>query len=518
MFSPLPADSPSPGHPRARADGSLGFAPYGSSSNTWPADTPQFLDDGSSPSAAWRFDEFAQDPGYIAYQEELRDLIFHTATNAAPTRDITPVSSPSPDSGAAADEGVTAGTAEASAVSTGAAAAGNAPLDPSAQHDLHRQTAAVLSQGRRFEYLKIYVGQVAPWLDMFDSGGRAFAIQLPVLARTSPALLYALLALSARQRERREGRRHSSFDSLELYQEAIRLLTPLLQARDPLSVPICTILCVMEMMSASARDWRKHLEGCAALFDAFGVHGFSGGLFQAVFWCYARMDVCGALISDGTQGTLVPPAKWLAPGADETRARELFRAAESPDAHANYAVYLCAKVCWLTADRTRFVELGETNGCDSEVFAVRWQGLWDDLQVWLDERPPEMLPAQTLETRPFPQILFAHWAAISSSQLYHTACILLLNMMPRSVPAPEGLAGSATWHARRVCGISLTNPHEGCLNNAVQPLWVAGKLLSHRSEHALVVKLIRNIEAMTGWAASWRIADLEAAWGYRAYR
>ena len=122
---------------------------------------------------------------------------------------------------------------------------------------------------------------------MFDSD-RAFGIQITSLACTSPPLLYAILALSARQMERKAGARNS-FTSLELYQEAIRLLAPLLQNRDLQVIPICTVLCCLEMMSASAQDWRRHLEGCAALFSTFGVHGFSGGLLQAVFWCYARM-------------------------------------------------------------------------------------------------------------------------------------------------------------------------------------------------------------------------------------
>lgn len=124
---------------------------------------------------------------------------------------------------------------------------------------------------------------------MFDSQ-RTFSIQLPALARDFPALSYAILAISARQMERKQGiRDDSSFDSLELYQEAIRLLSPLLQVRDPKVVAACVLLCCLEMMSARAQDWRRHLEGCAALFDAFGIHGFSGGLLQAVFWCYARM-------------------------------------------------------------------------------------------------------------------------------------------------------------------------------------------------------------------------------------
>lgn len=122
---------------------------------------------------------------------------------------------------------------------------------------------------------------------MFDSR-RAFGIQLPALARNSPALLYAILAISARQMERKRGAQ-DSFDSIELYQEAIRLLTPLLQVRDQKVVATCVLLCCLEMMSASAQDWRRHLEGCAALFDAFGIHGFGSELPQAVFWCYARM-------------------------------------------------------------------------------------------------------------------------------------------------------------------------------------------------------------------------------------
>ncbi|KAM5351782.1 hypothetical protein ACJ41O_004505 [Fusarium nematophilum] len=438
-------------------------------------------DNSSSPSNSWPLDQFVQDPGYLAYQEELRCLIFNTAQTAAPSRET----SPAPGEYGPPDE----------------------------EFVVQAQTKAALSSGRRLEYLKNYVAEVAPWLDMFDSN-RAFTVQVPVLARRCPALLYAILALSARQMERKEAKQHS-FDSLELYQEAIRLLNPLLQARDLTIIPICVILCCLEMMSASPQDWRRHLEGCAALFDAFGVNGFSGGLLQAVFWCYARMDLCGALISDGTQGTLVPLDKWLPPGANPDSAADIFRDHRSPDMHANYSVYLCSKVCKLVADRTHYVELGENNGCNSATFERRWLRLWKDLQDWLQDRPPEVIPVQFIESRPFPQILFVHWAGISSNQLYHTACTLLLGSKPREVKLDVGPTGSAIWHAKCICGISLTNPHQGCLNNAIQPLWIAGRLLSHKSEHLLLSKLIQSIEAMTGWATCWRIADLEHAWGYK---
>lgn len=207
--------------------------------------------------------------------------------------------------------------------------------------------------------------------------------------------------------------------------------------------------------------------------------------------------------------------QWLPPGADPDLAADYFGEQRSPDMHANYSVYLCSKVCELIAARTRHTELGENNGCNSVNFERRWLRLWNELQGWLQDRPSEIIPVQTIESRPFPQILFVHWAGISSNQLYHTACTLLLSSKPREVKLDVGVIGSAIWHAKCICGISLTNPHQGCLNNAIQPLWVAGRLLSHKSEHILLAKLIRSIESMTGWATSWRLTDLENVWGYK---
>lgn len=186
--------------------------------------------------------------------------------------------------------------------------------------------------------------------------------------------------------------------------------------------------------------------------------------------------------------------------------------------HANFAVYLCAKSCELVSDRTQFVELGAQNNCTGDTFHRRWLRLWEDLQQWVEDRPPELLPIHTTQTKPFPEILFLHWAAISSNQLYHTSCVLLLNTMPKTVKLQPAHSSSALWHARRICGISLANPHHGCLNNAIQPLWIAGRLFSHESEHAIIIDIIRRIEAETGWGACWRIPDLEFAWGYQVSR
>lgn len=186
---------------------------------------------------------------------------------------------------------------------------------------------------------------------------------------------------------------------------------------------------------------------------------------------------------------------------------------------ANYAVYLTARVChliWQQSHETPAV----SRSSDEEHFIRSWHKLWFELQDWSIHRPAQLMPLQlphdtgTTQRGVFPFILYAAPCAISSNQLYHTACLLLLDTCPASInPTKFDQAGSKLWHARRICGISSTNEHHGCLNNAIQPLWIAGKLLSHPTEHEAVVDLIKAIEYKTGWGGKWRIADLKEVWG-----
>lgn len=81
-----------------------------------------------SPATSWGLDEFAQDPNYLASQEELRVLLFTTACSAAPTRTGTPTG----------DEG----------------------YDTSSAFNIKQ----VLAKGRRVQFLKNYISQVAPWV------------------------------------------------------------------------------------------------------------------------------------------------------------------------------------------------------------------------------------------------------------------------------------------------------------------------------------------------------------------
>ncbi|KAL9945373.1 hypothetical protein D7B24_008251 [Verticillium nonalfalfae] len=451
-------------------------------------------------------DGLSADPRFLELQEQLRDAVFAGLSTLSPSRWATPEPQASP----------------------------AATHDNSEQPRKNRRldyASTSIPQVRLINYLRNWVTECAPYLDKFDEA-RHFQIQVPILAQKSPALFYAILAFSARQMERRNPSLPESYDSLELYQQSILALGPSLQAKDPSILVTACILAVFELMAGSSKDWRRHLEGCAGLFEFFGVNGFSGGLPQAVFWCYARMEVCGEIISSGTETTMLPLDRWIprpdntanhgspeeSGHAADTYIEELFwqHSRGSCDMYANWALYLCAEACNLRYRLVRYLGLGEQDESDNRPFTKRWEQLWFRLQRWYDRRPRPMMPiidakAKTAEGHLFPTILFSHWAAISSNQLYHAACILMLEMRRSNSVTPEF---SAVWHARRICGISGSNPHLGSLINAIQPLYLAGKIFTHVSERREVARILLHIDQATGWGALWRLRDLDAEWGY----
>ncbi|KAI5797752.1 fungal-specific transcription factor domain-containing protein [Geopyxis carbonaria] len=359
--------------------------------------------------------------------------------------------------------------------------------------------------------LKNYLDEVAPWLDMFDNQ-RHFEHVIPIVAKSSEHLKFSILALSARQLELADPRKKQpGSESLSLYHQAIIKLLPQLESKTNDVVASCVILCVLEMMSCSPQDWRRHLEGCATLIDSAGLHGNVGGLGQSLFWCFARMDVCGGIIAE--ESTIVPLGKWAGhPHLGWNDSIQLFQtaAARDFDMYANYSVFLCATALDLlaSADANR----------NTEAYRERWRTLWGLLQEWHANRPEAMQPLMTLPAdpddgaKPFPKILYGNSPAISGNQLYHTSSILLAQAKPKGERLAPG-SKSIIWHARQVCGISATNTHHGCWSNALQPLWVAGRLMSHPSEHRVILDTLSRIERETGWKMSWRAEDLMEFWG-----
>lgn len=158
------------------------------------------------------------------------------------------------------------------------------------EDDESRMLADLSSEQEHALWLN-YIYEVASWLDKFDKH-RHFELVLPYLTKAHPHLRFAMLALSARQMERKMQTADSSV-SLSLYQRAIHLLSPLLHKRTSIVLASCIVLCVLEMLSCSPKAWRRHFDGCAALIQALGISGSHGSALIVPFfgpsleWTYA---------------------------------------------------------------------------------------------------------------------------------------------------------------------------------------------------------------------------------------
>ncbi|KAI1737234.1 hypothetical protein F4680DRAFT_468243 [Xylaria scruposa] len=373
------------------------------------------------------------------------------------------------------------------------------PISPPASTPLF----AELEWQEEYKLWKNWVDEIAPWLDKFDNDCH-FGRTLPVMAQDHRHLRCSMLALSARQQEQKHCELRSSA-SLALYQEAVHQLIPQLQTRSTAVVASCVVLCVLEMMSCSPNMWRRHLDGCASLIQSVGINGFSDGLEKALFWCFARMDVCGGFIS--SQRTLIPVDSWSSEISLEQNVR-LYRESSCFCLYADYSVFLCALVLDLFAsDHTE------------DVYVRRWNELFGYIEDWYNQRPPEMRSILELNaprgdySRPFPIILFSNPAAVSGNQLYHTAALLMLQRKPRDAFIRSKPQKKILWHARRICAISICNTQHACWTNCIQPLWIAGKVMSHPSEHQAILDIYATIEKDTGWGAKWRADDLKSYWG-----
>lgn len=143
--------------------------------------------------------------------------------------------------------------------------------------------------------------------------------------------------------------------------------------------------------------------------------------------------------------------------------------------------YLCAKACHLIGRRTKYLEIGEermhmTERTSSNVRIVYGltssvgsrNGLWSCFQ-----------PVQSTSSPFFASSMYTRRATISSNQPWHTACLLLLNAMPRSAKL-DGVSSSSVVLAFQediYAASRSQNQHQGCLNNAVPATVACWKVL-----------------------------------------
>lgn len=368
---------------------------------------------------------------------------------------------------------------------------------------------------RQLQLWRNYLDEIAPWLDMFDTK-RHFQSTIPSLAKKAEHLNYAVLALSARQLERRSPESLHT-ESLGLYQRALNTIVYRIHKLETEVIASCVLLCVLEMMSSSPKAWTRHLDGCAMLLEAAGINGVVGGVRQAIFWCFARMDLWGGYLGDTV--TKIPTNRWFIPSGSMASAVSQLKAGSDADTYANYAVFLCASVVNVisTHEMRQIGDQAHTTQMKN-LYATRWRALYDLLEDWHQDRPEALLPLMVEQPspndykNPFPIVLYATSHGISGNQLYHAAALLMLQHKPKEMRLLKPQK-SKFWHARQICGIATSNADHNSWTNALQPLWIAGTIMSHPSEHHAILSLLRLIESETGFATEWRANDLMEFWG-----
>lgn len=384
---------------------------------------------------------------------------------------------------------------------------------------------------RDFELFTNFVEEIAGWLDMFDHK-KHFTTIFVTLSKKSLPLYYSILAISSRHLdETKKLQKKNDHLTYHLYQRSLYYLVPMVQGNSNIEVVAsCIILCVFEMMNPSPLNWRKHLKGGATLLMAANIHGFSDSMEKSLFWCFLRMDICNALIND--EPTLIPLRKWgdlsfIEDGDDDdddliiaARYKEKFLSfsSQNSDMYSNYIVFLAARTVNLISDGNDFL----SKTINSVNFETSFDALYQELLEWYINRPVTMKPIIChSDDEEFPRLLFSNGPGISGNQMYHMVMILMNSNKPRASKKCKsgGIDNvyknhlSNVWHAKRIVGISLVNKNDhGCLSNALQPVYFAGKVLTSKREHQIILDLLRNIEEITGLNCEWRIKDLETIW------
>ncbi|KAH3669230.1 hypothetical protein OGAPHI_001351 [Ogataea philodendri] len=364
-----------------------------------------------------------------------------------------------------------------------------------------------LKPEQEISLLRHYVETVGAGLDMFDTHKTMSRI-IPQKMQTKQALRYAVLALTSKWLDSKISNYPKGLTK-SLYYESLKHLVPTYNdaSNDIYIIITCVILCVFEMMNSNPPNWKQYLEGCVLLFRSYNITGLATNeIDRATFWVFIRMDVCHSVINESP--TLLASEHWVLP---YMTADEIEQAFNTPEMHANYIVYLSSLVVNLI--------YGEQ---EADQFKSKWLDLWVRLKRW--EAAYEELFGRTYEVYDakvsFPRIFFANTQAISSNQMYHMSCILMLQNKPHSLrlsalsSADSSLYPSVSLlhHAKRIIGIAITNSDYGAHCNSIQPLFVAGLILTSRQEYGILLNALRTVESSTGWSTQWRMTDLMKFW------
>lgn len=194
--------------------------------------------------------------------------------------------------------------------------------------------------------------------------------------------------------------------------------------------------------------------------------------------------------------------------------------------HASFFYTLAGCLSIKSEEQRTFFPSPDDSSIPQQNFNVRWLELWNQCQLWYQNRPPEMCQVFTCRsveariidpssTALFPIEIFSSPLALVQNVAYHIASILLLENRPRLVDlqALSKRACSNAWHVQSIAGICERNDFA----EQWDPVLIAGLLMiapnmTHDSQQKVLLQCLQRARHATGIDLSDEIRNLESCW------
>ncbi|KAH7308982.1 hypothetical protein B0I35DRAFT_515344 [Stachybotrys elegans] len=356
---------------------------------------------------------------------------------------------------------------------------GNPPLDKASVYEesLGLTPTSQSSSSRLIDdmdeslLMEVFLQKVAPRLDCLDTCYKPFTNIIPLCALSNPMLYSSIMMCSMS---------YLSLDDVGYEANmACQESQPLAgKSKQEQLLSLVTEVLLGASNAISGGTDSTHMNHAAILMREAGVSGSSPGLAGTVFWSHALMQLTHGLYHN------LPPSLHLE-SFDNVASGQHPAADAGPDIlfgqetyWVHRIIYICTRISVLHAELTR-------NICEYSQEKIRadceeYRSWCHD---WASSVPRSMTPlcyvhpgdCESKSSTPY--VLLISSTANISRLLYHTACLLLADMMPVQETYGEQAEIMRRRHAVDICGIASQAEERAFTHVATCCLMVAAKAL-----------------------------------------
>lgn len=360
------------------------------------------------------------------------------------------------------------------------------------------------------ELLTYYRYHIAPRLDL-GVGDSYYGVRVLHRAVNSPQLYFTILALSSYQRA----------NTMTLHQGEDQVSTRgySLQANENLDLmededrwATMVLLTLLDMLPTRPRLWQERITFSQHSIVVQEVHGLLEGPWQVM----VRLILAGRLMTSpgapmGDLTFVVQGVTSVLPTQALTHQQQLRQALSI----LGRALLISSRES--TSEQARTLPMN-----------ALWQSCWSENELWVSARNVELrqifevmdndLPlSQPPSSHPaLPVIMFSNSCALIANLTHHLTALYLLQHKPRLIKAIANVGSSTSpgWHAQRLVGIVASFADEAEVFDpfVVAAVLYAARRLSHPTQLARIVGLLRKAERCTGMRLDEEIHHLEAAY------